>query len=155
MSKLKFQTGFACCVGQFRDSSVVLIRTAVKFSLGNASLFSSFSQSRADNLCGFAVATVADFTSQRLVARAGRAYRTSGIIIDQLAVQVLVAAVNAQTWHIGRTVDLFTNTVGSTPTLLVYQFLFLHDSSRLFLNAKSHVSLRFEGTECCSVFGCF
>ena len=50
---------------------------------------------RTDQLCRFAVSAVFDFCRQILVAGAGRSNRLTGFVIDDLAVNMFVAAVNA------------------------------------------------------------
>lgn len=123
---LKLQSTFAGGIGEFGDSAVKLVGSSVKAGFGDTGSNRTFGDRRADDFRSIAVATVTDLFCEGLVPGACRGECSSCFIVDQLAIQMLVAAPNAQS-RAGRiSPDLLTHPVGPTPALLVNQFLFSH-----------------------------
>ena len=107
---------------------MVLVLAPVEAALSNASGFGSLGNCRSDNLGCVAVSAVADLVGQAFLASAGRGKRFTAFIIDQLAKNVLVAAVNRQTWSLAATLHLLADTIATTPTTNIIDFDRFHSS---------------------------
>ena len=93
--RLKLQSAFAGRVGQLGDSAVELVRTTIETCTLDAERFSFFGDLGTDDFSRIAVTAVLDLAGDRFVASAGRSECLTRFVIDQLAIKMLVASLNA------------------------------------------------------------
>jgi hypothetical protein len=74
---------------------VKLVTSSIEFDLLYARRQRSLSDGRTDDLGRIAIPAVLDLGAERFVARAGRGQRPARLIVDDLAIDVLIAPANA------------------------------------------------------------
>jgi hypothetical protein len=94
---LKRQTGLARRFGQFGNPTVKLISTPIEFNLGDPRSFGSLGDRLTNEFCGSAIASHFDLFPQIFVARTGRRQCAPCLIVDNLAIDMAIAAENGHT----------------------------------------------------------
>src|SRR5215207_2859284 len=94
--RLELQAAFAGGVGEGLDPAVVLAPAAVERDLRDAGRFGAVGDRAADELGGGDVAAVLQLPAHLAARRGGRRQRAAGEVVDELRVNVLVAAEHRQ-----------------------------------------------------------
>ncbi len=124
---LEQQAPFAGGAGQFGHATVKLVSPPVESNSCNAGSFRSFGNGDADQLGCVPISTVGNLARQGLVACTCRRQRSAGFVIDQLTINMFVAAANAQPRTVAATANLVAGAFGSPPALSIDYFLSAHD----------------------------
>src|SRR5262245_47620203 len=114
-------------IGQGRDPPVVLVMAAVEGDLLDALGNRPLSDGLADRLGRLLVAAVLDLRSQVGVLRARRDQRLAAVVVDDLARQVFVTAIDHQPRPLGRATNPFANAELPPRSLTTQVSVLVHD----------------------------
>jgi len=106
-----------------------LVLSTIEAASLDPSCLGSLSQQGTNLLGCLAVAAVADLTLQILFSGAGRRQRPAGFIVNQLAHQVAIAAINRQAGRAGAATQFLSYSVASTPAPQVLNLYCFHSIS--------------------------
>jgi hypothetical protein len=122
--KLKLEACFASGRSQRGDAAVKLVLSAVETNLLDASIDCHTGDGLADVGCRLLISSVLDRRPQRPIASTGRGQGLARFVIDNLAVNVLMAAEHAQPRPRRRSVERAANSL-PPPLLLTLDRLFV------------------------------
>jgi len=122
--ELQAQSGFACRIGQCRDSTVVLTMSTIEFDLFDPRFESPFCQDFTDGGGRFRVPTRA--SGKLLFQTASSRDGLTRLIVNQLAADVFQAPRDRQAWSVRRPFGFIPYMPTTTSSCLVQIFFFIH-----------------------------
>lgn len=126
LRRSEVQPALASRIGQGRYATVILVHSAVEADIGDARLFGSFGQKLADLNCSGLIAAGTSRPADGLFRRAGRHQCPPLDIVDNLCVDVLVAAKHRQPGATSGP-DPVPHPIGAANPLLRYPFSQFHE----------------------------
>jgi hypothetical protein len=125
-SFLKLESRFSRRFGQGRNAAMILVIATIEHDFLNTSLDSPLGDRFANRCRRRLVAAISDAFAQRRIATAGRDERLAGGIVDDLGVNILMAAEDSQPRPDGVALDSVANADRSSLALSQYLSLVLH-----------------------------
>ena len=123
---LQTESGFAGRIGQGGDAPMITIVTAVEGDFLDAGRKGLFSEQLADGFSRGLVAAIGHVRAHIFILRAHGDEGFAGDVVNDLASQIAMAAINRQAWTgLGATSSL-ANAILSPLTLTTQVFVFIH-----------------------------
>lgn len=135
---LEFQPCLTCRRGQCINPTVITEATSIKDDALNSLCLSAFGDLLTDHSRRLHIASIADRISHLHVSRIRFAKRLAGVVIDQLNIDVLMAAVDTHARALLAAPDPLANPQFATESAFDFQFIRIHTTRSKSLAAGTH-----------------